>query len=151
MQSDPLEQKEREEQPSLVTGQDSPRAAAALSDVGGKGKGQRAAADVGISANHVGVRVMGVVFGNPPSEAQAREQVAGHQPDQLVGPTGFEYLVVAGIMGDEVHLCEQEGEKGCNAQRHPGVPDREKGHPAAGKSSGDKHHLGDIDGRLAVQ
>ena len=67
--------------------------------------------DVRVPPHLVGVRVMRVVLGHPPSDAQPGERVADRQADEPVDSCRTNDLLMTGIMAEKDDLSEQDGEK----------------------------------------
>ena len=100
--------------------------------------------DIRIPADLVGVRVMGIVLGNPPTKAQSRQEVRNAQPHDPVGPVGSKNLLVSGIVAEEDHLGEHQRQERGDCQRGPRVADEEKRRPCAGEAEDGQSDLGRI-------
>ena len=151
MQSEPFKQEKGKEQPRLVASQNPAGALANLRPFSGEGQRDAPAADVRVPSDHVGVSVMGVVLGYPPSKAQSRQHVRDYQSDRTVGPARREYLLVAGVVAEERHLGGQESQKYGDAQTRPGVAYREQRYPGPGESDNGQGHGDEVMGGPSAQ
>src|SRR5271167_1026716 len=106
MQARASKEHQREEELGLSACQQPCQAAAISGEPVRLGELYQALSDVGVTSDLVGVCVMGVVLGNPPAEAQPDQPVRDCQPQQPIGPSGAEDLLVSGIMAEEAQLGE---------------------------------------------
>ena len=104
---------------------------------------QHTGAHVRIALEVVGVRMMGVVLGDPPAEAHAAHQVAVHEPEEPhpVGVPGD--LEMTDVVSEEPHLRGDHPEHRGEQQQPPRVlPDHHRGdHGGQGRE-----HQGEVAG-----
>jgi hypothetical protein len=87
------------------------------------GVDEDAGGHVRVLVGAVGMGMVAVVLGQPPSEAEPGEQVGHHHPDQVVGPPAVADLTVACVVADEPQLGQHEGQPDRDRQVPPAVPD----------------------------
>ena len=88
-------------------------------------------ADIGVAAHLVGMRMVSVVLGNPPAEAQPDERVPHGEAEQAIAPARAEDLVVPRVMADEAQLGERHPHQRGDGEGRPRVAgDDEQGPPA---------------------
>jgi hypothetical protein len=117
-----FQRQHREEQVRLVAddGAEQPSPAAGLL----RGERERPDADVRVFAELVGVGVMAVVLAGPPAIAQPDQQVAMHQPGDVVGPPGPEDPLMAGLVPEEADLAKQGRQVHRDQQLEPGIAEQ---------------------------
>ena len=95
-------------------------------------RARRSVADVGITPDLVGMRVVRTVLGHPPAEAHSDQHVADGETQEPVGPAGTEHLLVARVVPHETELGEHQSEKRGDGEREPGVSQQDQpGEPGA--------------------
>ena len=99
-------------------------------------------ADIRVAAHFVGMRVVGVVLGNPPAEAEPDEHVPHDEAEQAIAPARTENLVVSRVMADEGQLGEHHPHHRGHGQGRPRVAGHDEQRPSSeegGDRQGDLH------------
>src|SRR5690606_16731535 len=94
-----LEQQQREEEPRLMFGHPTQRTARVAGVLGAPS--DHTNADVGVVILMIGVRVVSVVFVDPPAVAHPESEIADDQPRDLAGLPGAEHLPMPDVMAEE--------------------------------------------------
>ena len=139
---DGLQHQQREEQVPLMA-RDEPGQAALGARLAGRER-QRADVDVRILFLLVRVGVVAVVLVDPPAVAEPDGQVAVHQPDDVVGALGPEYLLVSGVVADEADLREHTREEDGHHELPPRIAQQDEDRPAGDQQcagGGDACHV----------
>jgi hypothetical protein len=111
----------------------------------GRGEDEAMAADVGVEALLIGVRVVAMVLVDPPPERQPDGQVAMHQADQPVGAPGPEDLPMPGVVSEEPALGEHHGEVSGSGQLPPRVAEQHESGPAGGEREQARGDVGRVE------
>ena len=131
VQMKPFQEQHREEQPRLVAAQPGTQPVAGLELAGSER--DRAATDVRITADLVGMGMMAVVLGNPPTVAEPNQKIAVNPADQAVRTLGAGNLAMPGVMPDEAGLGEHHSQEDRDQHLPPRLPEHGERSPADGQ------------------
>ena len=108
-------------------------------------------ADIGVTAQLVGMRMVSVVLGNPPAEAQPDERVPHGEAEQAIAPARAENLVVPRVMADEAQLGEHHPHQRGDGEGRPRVADDDEQGPPGEEGEDRQGDLHPVVARPAVE
>jgi hypothetical protein len=90
------------------------------------------------------VRVVAVVFVEPPAIGEAGQQVGVHEPDDVVPAAASTHLPMPGVMADKGQLGEDERQERSHNELPPAVPKPKEGDDANGEQRQVSADLGGV-------
>lgn len=107
--------------------------------------------DIGVGRDVIGSAVMAIVLVEPPTVAEAENQIGMKEAEDFISGGAAENFLMAGIVNDETELSKDKSEEGGNDEFHPGAAKDSYEREGADKHDEIDNYFSDVIQRLLCE